>query len=249
MADLISIDRHEHAAVIRMTRTDKHNAFNRALSADVMRALDDLEADDNVHAAMLIGTGTAFCAGADMAEAVAAIDENGRNDGMAATIGRVLRFPRPIIACVNGAAYGGGALLAIACDIRIASDTAAFRFPGAAYGLVVGGSQLPRVIGPAKAKELLFTGRVVRAEEALAIGLVNAVVPVAEVEATATEMLLQIAANSPQALLGTKQAVDRATEVDEAQRVEADWNAGLRASPEHHARFKAAADRVAKRGD
>lgn len=248
MSDLVSITRDGHAGVIRMLRTDKHNAFNRALSAAVMAALDELEADDGTHAAVLLGSGSAFSAGADMSEAVAAIDENGRSDGMAATVVRAARFPKPLLACVNGAAYGGGALLAITCDIRIASEAAAFRFPGAAYGLVVGGSQLPRIVGAAFAKELLFTGRVVGAEEALRIGLVNHVVPADQVETATMEMARQVAANSPQALLGTKQAVDRATEVDDAIRVEADWNAGLRASPEHHERFRAAAERVARGG-
>ena len=107
---------------------------------------------------------------------------------MAATYAAVASFRKPLIAAINGICYGGGALVAINCDIRIASDTAAFRFPGAAYGLVVGGAQLPRIIGPAFAKDLLFTGRVVRAEEALRIGLVNTVVPFADVEAAAMEM-------------------------------------------------------------
>jgi enoyl-CoA hydratase len=248
MSDLVSITRDGHAAVIRMLRADKHNAFNRALSAAVMAALDELETDDSTHAAVLVGSGGAFCAGADMSEAVAAIAENGRNDGMAATVVRAARFPKPLLACVNGAAYGGGALLAITCDIRIASASAVFRFPGAAYGLVVGGSQLPRIVGAAFAKELLFTGRVVGAEEALRIGLVNHVVPADQVETATMEMARQIAANSPQALLGTKQAVDRATEVDDAAGVEAEWNAGLRVSKEHHERFRAAAERVARGG-
>jgi enoyl-CoA hydratase/carnithine racemase len=134
------------------------------------------------------------------------------------------------------------------CDIRIASDIAAFRFPGAVYGLVVAGAQLPRIVGPAHAKELLFTGRVVRAEEALRIGLVNHVVPLAEVEAASIAMAQQIAENSAPALIATKQVVDRATEIDEASAAEGEWNHGLRTTPEHHARFRAAADRVAKRG-
>jgi enoyl-CoA hydratase/carnithine racemase len=180
---------------------------------------------------------------------VTGIDSSGRSDGMATTIMRVAKFPKPILACINGAAYCGGALIAITCDIRIASDTAAFRFPGAVYGLVVGGSQLPRIIGTAKAKELLYTGRVVAADEALRIGLVNNVVPFAEVEAATMTLAQQIAANSLEALVATKRTVDRATEVDEAIRIEAESNSALRASPEHHARFRAAADRVAKRGD
>ena len=130
---------------------------------------------------------------------------------MAGVYGAVATFRKPLIACVNGIAYGGGALVSIMCDVRVASDNAAFRFPGAAYGLVVGGSQLPRLIGPAYAKELLFTARVVRAEEALRIGLVNAVVPHAEVFDAAMEMARLMAANSPATLVATKEVVDRAT--------------------------------------
>jgi enoyl-CoA hydratase/carnithine racemase len=248
MAEVIALERNGHVATLRLMRTDKHNAFNRALSAEVMAALDELEADSGAHAVILTGSRRAFCAGADMNEAVAAIEERGRNDGMAATIVRAGRFPKPLIAAVNGSAYGGGALLAIMCDIRIASDAAAFRFPGAAYGLVVGGSQLPRVVGPAYAKELLFSGRVVDATEALRIGLVNRVVAPADLERVTMELAQQIAANSPEAILATKEAVDRATEVDDGIRVEAEANAKLRGSAEHHERFRAAAERVAKRG-
>jgi enoyl-CoA hydratase/carnithine racemase len=249
MPDLVSSTRDGRVALVRFLRPEKHNAFNRALGDEVAAALDELEVDPDVHCVILTGSGTAFSAGADMTEAVTYIDSSGRSDGMAATIVRVARFPKPVLGCINGPAYGGGALLAITCDIRLASDTAAFRFPGAAYGLVVGGSQLPRIVGAPKAKELLFTGRVVGADEALRIGLVNDVVPADRVETATMEMAQQIAANSLEAILATKRTVDRATEVDEAIRVEAEANTALRASPEHHARFRAAADRVAKRGD
>jgi enoyl-CoA hydratase len=247
MPEPAQIDRDGVVAIIRMLRPEKHNAFNRELSGAVMGALEALAADEDVNVVVLTGSGTAFSAGADMTEAVAAIAENGRSDGMAQTIERALRFPKPLIACVNGFAYGGGALLATVCDIRIASETAAFRFPGAVYGLVVGGSQLPRVIGSAYAKELLFTGRVVHAEEALRIGLVNRIALSGDVEAETMEMARQIAANSPEALVATKEVVDRATNVDEGVRREIEWNRELRASPEHHARFRAAAERVASR--
>jgi enoyl-CoA hydratase len=167
---------------------------------------------------------------------------------MAHTYTAAASFRKPLIAAVNGICYGGGALVSILCDIRIASDDAAWRFPGAAYGLVVGGAQLPRIIGPAFAKDLLFTARVVKAEEALRIGLANAVYPrdrlMDEVMATAR----QIAQNSPPALIATKETVDRATEVDAGMAAEAAHNHDLRTSPEHHARFKAAAERVAARG-
>jgi enoyl-CoA hydratase/carnithine racemase len=247
MSELISVERAGGVGVVRMQRVDKHNAFNRVLSDAVTRALEALEADASVVAVVLTGTGTAFSAGADMSEAVAAIDDSGRSEGMGAAIARVARFPKPLIAAVNGICYGGGALLAISCDIRIASDNAAFRFPGAGYGLVVGGAQLPRIIGPAHAKELLYTGKVVQATEALRVGLVNHVVPQKELEATTMEMATQIATNSLEALIATKEVVDRATEADDGLGREAAWNAKLRQSPEHHARFRAAADRVTRR--
>ncbi len=248
MGELVETVRDGHVGIVRMQRAEKHNAFHRALSTAVSAAFDGMESDAEVHCVVLVGTGAAFSAGADMNEAVAAIEENGRSDGMGRCIERVARFPKPLIGCINGIAYGGGALLATTCDIRIASDDAAFRFPGAAYGLVVGGSQLPRIVGPAYAKELLFTGRVVRAEEALRIGLVNRVVPRQDVEAATMEVASMIAANSPLALIATKEVVDRASEADDAVAREVEWNRVLRASPEHHERFRAAAARVAARG-
>jgi enoyl-CoA hydratase/carnithine racemase len=246
MPGIISTEIDAHIGVVRMLRTDKHNAFNRELDAAVAAALGELDADPVVHVAILTGSGTAFSAGADMNEAVEAINGKGRTEGMAGTYAAVASFRKPLIAAINGVCYGGGALVAINCDIRIASDTAAFRFPGAAYGLVVGGAQLPRIIGPAFAKDLLFTGRVVRADEALRIGLVNAVVPFAGVEAAALEMAELIAANSAPALIATKETVDRATSIDEGVEREGAWNRTLRVSPEHHERFRAAAERVAK---
>ena len=108
MPEPVQIDRDGAVAVIRMFRPEKHNAFNRELSGAVMGALEALAAHEDVNVVVLTGSGTAFSAGADMTEAVAAIDENGRSDGMAQTIERALRFPKPLIACVNGFAYGGG---------------------------------------------------------------------------------------------------------------------------------------------
>jgi enoyl-CoA hydratase/carnithine racemase len=246
--DIVAAEISGQVGLVRMLRAEKHNAFNRELDAAVADALGAFDADPDVHCAVLTGTGHAFSAGADMTEAVAAIEGKGRSEGMARTYGAVASFRKPLIAAVNGLCYGGGALVAILCDIRIASDDAAFRFPGAAYGLVVGGAQLPRIVGPAYAKELLFTARVVRAEDALRMGLVNAVVPHERILDAAMEMAGEIAQNSPAALIATKHTVDRATQVDDGSSAEGKHNAELRTSPEHHARFKAAADRVSARG-
>jgi len=246
--EIISTEVANHVGLVRMLRAEKHNAFNRELDAAVADALAAFDEDADVHCAVITGTGHAFSAGADMTEAVASIEGKGRSEGMARTYGAVAGFRKPLIAAVNGICYGGGALVAILCDIRIASDDAAFRLPGAAYGLVVGGAQLPRIVGPAFAKELLFTAKVVKAEDALRVGLVNAVVPHERVLEAAMEMAREISLNSPAALIATKHTIDRATQVDDGSAAEGKHNTELRASPEHHARFKAAADRVAARG-
>lgn len=246
--EIISVEREGGVGIVTLRRPEKHNAFNRELDAAVGDALAELDADDGIACAILTGTGNAFSAGADMTEAVAAIDGKGRSEGMARAYAGVASFRKPLIAAVNGICYGGGALVAILCDIRIASENAAFRFPGAAYGLVVGGAQLPRLIGPAFAKDLLFTARVVKADEALRIGLVNTVVPEGQALDAALAMARQIAENSPPALIATKHTVDRATEIDAGSAAEGEHNAGLRQSPEHHERFRAAAARVAARG-
>lgn len=231
-------------AILRFNRPDKRNAFNYALSTAVIHALDELEGDDGVRCVILTGAGKAFSAGADMTEALEQIEGGGRGDGMAQAVIRVARFPKPVIAGVNGAAFGGGAALAIACDIRIASPVASFRFPGAVYGLVVGGSQLPRLIGPARAKELLFTARVVDATEAERIGLVNRVVPADRLESECIEMAALIASHSPDAVVWTKRVVDRATEVDAGVEAEIEANQRLRGSRDHVERFREATRRV-----
>lgn len=245
--DILAVEREAAVAVIRLQRPDKHNAFNRALDAALAGALAELDADPDLHVAVLTGSGSAFSAGADMGEAVGAIDGKGRSEGMFATYAAAASFRKPLIAAVNGICYGGGALLATLCDLRLASENAAFRFPGAVYGLVVGGAQLPRIVGPAVAKDLLFTGRVVRAEEAARIGLVNAVLAPEELEPAALELARTIAGNSLPALIATKETVDRATQVDAGLEREAAWNRELRTSPEHHERFRRAAERVGAR--
>lgn len=236
-----------HVAVIRLSRPEKHNAINARMSAELIRCLDALEADDDVRVLVLTGAGEkAFCAGADMAEAIAA--SPGARDAAAQAAYRLARVRKPLIAAVNGYAYGGGAVFAAACDIRVCSQNASFRFPGASYGLVVGASLLPRIVGAPMAKELLFTARPVDAPEALRIGLANRVVSLPDLEATVLEMARAIADNSPAAVLGSKEVVDLATDNRNAGRREAELNAGLRQTDEHRQRFRDAAQRVTGQG-
>jgi enoyl-CoA hydratase/carnithine racemase len=239
---------HGAVALVRLSREHKGNAFDAETSRAFVTLLDRLDADEGVRAVVLTGSGRAFSAGADMAESLTAAEGSGA-DGMARATMRVMGFTKPIVAAVNGYAHGGGALLAITCDMRIASPGASFRFPGAAYGLIVGGSQLPRIIGPGYAKELLLTGRVADAAESERIGLVNRVVPEEELEREALAVASDIAANDPEAVRATKLVVDRASEVDDGLRVELEENRRLHRSPEHRRRFRQAAERVAGAGE
>ncbi len=232
-------------AVVRLNRPEKHNAINRAMSTALAEIMAALDADDGVRAIVLTGAGErAFCAGADMSEGVAQLD--GRSEGHRAGdgIGAVGRSPKPVIAAINGFAYGGGALLAISTDIRLASPGARIRFVGASYGLVVGGSQLPRIVGPAHAKELLFTARAIDAAEAERIGLVNRVVAAETLVEEAVAMGNEIAANSPYAVAWSKKVIDAASEVDQGRQAEGEANRALRGSADHASRFRDAAGRI-----
>ena len=244
----VILERDAHVATIRLNRPDKHNAINGEMSAELIECLDALEADDGVRVIVLTGAGEkAFCAGADMAEAIGTAGDSRRDAAARAAI-RLLRVKKPTIAAVNGYAYGGGAVFAIHCDIRVCSDAAKFRFVGATYGLVVGASQLPRIVGPPVAKELIFTARVVDAEEAARIGLANRVVSHAELTSEVAKMAAAIAANSPTAVMASKEVIDVGTTIAEGGKREMEHNLALRQGDDHRERFRSAAERVIGQG-
>ncbi len=233
-------------AVVRLNRPEKRNAMNRALSARLAEIFDELDADESVLAIVLTGAGDrAFSAGADMNERMASFDsaegsQSPAVDGVAA----VARCRKPVIAAINGFAYGGGARLAITADIRLASSTARIRFVGASYGLVVGGTLLPWLVGPAVAKELLFTARIVEAEEAQRIGLVNHVYPPEQLMDEAIAMARLIASNSPPAVQWSKRVVDASTVIVEGLEAEVQANQATRHSEDHSSRFREATERL-----
>lgn len=140
--------------------------------------------------------------------------------------------------------YGAGAALAVNCDIRLASETATFRFPGAAYGLVVGAAGLPRIVGAARAKEIIFTARTFSAADALRWGFVSALYPPEDLLIAALELADTVAANSSPAVLAAKQVIDAATLSDVAVSGEARANAGLRGTGDQVSRFRTATKRV-----
>jgi enoyl-CoA hydratase len=162
-------------------------------------------------------------------------------------VARVAATPRPGIAAVKGDSYRGGAALAIACDIRLASENASFRLPGAEYGLVVAAATLPRLVGAARAKELIFSARRFDAADALAWGMVNAVYPPDELLPAALTLAATVAANSVAAVRASKRVIDAATLSESALALEAEINRTLRGSPEQVERFRDATRRVTGR--
>lgn len=209
------IDVVESSGVVRLTisRPKALNALNSAVLAELERLLCELEQRDDLRAVLITGAGEkSFVAGADITEMRDKTPEEARLFASQAlrTIKRLETLPVPVVALVNGFCLGGGCELALACDWAVASDNAVFGQPEVLLGVIpgFGGTQrLPRRVGPAMALDLVTTGRKIDAQEALRIGLVNRVMPQAELEAYADELTKQLAGNGPQAVRASKQAV------------------------------------------
>jgi enoyl-CoA hydratase/carnithine racemase len=250
MSEVLRTRREGAVALFELDRPERHHAINAALADALIAAFDAAEGDDAVRAIVLTGAGErAFCAGQDMLEAsgVEAGARDARVSSAMFAVARVERCALPVIAAINGYCFGGGAALAIACDIRLGASTASFRLPGAEYGLVVGAAALPRLVGAAKAKELIFTARRFEAAEALACGLLNAVHEPAALLPAALDMASAIARNSPRAVRESKRVIDQATLVETAAAAEQAINRELRGSDEQSARFRDATRRVTGR--
>jgi len=240
----VLVERRGGVGIATLNRPAKLNALNAQLTEELESALRELDADDSIGAIVLTGAGErAFSAGGDMQEQRAQL-ASGTIHSRRSTSAAARATRKPTIAAIRGYAFGGGALLAISCDIRIVGEDGRFKFHGAAYGQAPGGAALPRLVGTAKAKELLFTGDEVNAVEALRIGLANQVVPSGEVLETAVAMAGRIAANSPGAIQILKESIDLAQPIDQAQDHEDRLNAELRTSGDSATRFRAAAARI-----
>ena len=206
----VNVDIDEGIAVVTMNRPEALNAFNSEQLDLLGAAFHALGQDRAVRVVILTGAGDrAFAAGADIKEMVDLTTAGGMAFGRKgqALSSAVERLPQPVIAAVNGYAFGGGCELAIACDIRLASENARFAQPEVSLGIPPGwgGTQrLPRLIGPGLAAEMIYTGRHVHAEEALRIGLVNAVHPLDQLMVSAREMAAHIARNSPASVRAAK---------------------------------------------
>jgi enoyl-CoA hydratase len=228
--ELLTFDVADRIATVTVNRPDKLNALNDALMAELGRAIDEAVGREDVGGVLLTGAGRAFVAGADIAELAGqnAIEGKARAERGQRTFRRFETSPKPTIAAVNGFALGGGCELAMACHIRLASDAAKFGQPEVKLGIVpgYGGSQrLPRLVGKGRALQLLLTGEMIDAAEALRIGLVNRVVPAAELLPCARTMLATILAQGPRAVAQCIEAVDRGLDMglDDAIALEASY--------------------------
>ncbi|MBV9555274.1 MAG: enoyl-CoA hydratase/isomerase family protein [Alphaproteobacteria bacterium] len=203
----ILAERNDAVGLITLNRPEKLNALSYDLMREVDEALTEWEADDAIRAVIFTGAGDrAFSAGADIHEmADLSADELAARQTRRGEISwHIANYTKPTIGAINGLAYGGAALLSSSLDIRIGCDKTQFRFLAASYGRVNSSWSLPLLVGWPKAKELLFTGRVVAAEEAEKIGLLNAVVPAAKLVESAIEMAQTIAKNDPRMVQGLK---------------------------------------------
>lgn len=206
--------------IVTMNRPKALNALNAATMYELDRMVDQLAKDDEVQVVILTGSGDkAFVAGADITEMQSMSAVEGRNWGKLgqAVFNKLENLPKPVIAAVHGFALGGGNELAMACDIRIASDKAKFGQPEVSLGIppgFAGTQRLARLVGKGRAKELLFTGDMIDAAEAYRIGLVNKVVSQEELMEAAKAMAKKIMSRAPIAVQLCKAAVNEGLDVD-----------------------------------
>jgi len=247
---LVLEERRGNVVLLTLNRPERHHALSAALNAALDDAFSRAADDADVACVILTGAGDkAFCAGGDMLE-MSGVEENAavaRSRGAGGLFGVIAKAPQPVIAAVNGYCFGGGARMAIGCDIRIASTNASFRLPGAEYGLVVAAASLPRLVGAARAKELIFTARRFDAQEAFDYGLVTSLHQPGELMEAAWAMGQTIAGMSRSSVQESKRVIDTATLSDDARHMEDDANRRLRGSPEQVARFRDATKRVTGR--
>lgn len=201
-----------HTGLITLNKAQDLNALNGAFIQEINKALDQVERDKDVYALVITGTGKAFVAGADIGEMYEK-DKAAIMEWSALGSGLNLRLESmniPVIAAINGYALGGGLELALACDIRLASQRAKMGLPETSLGVIcgAGGTQrLPRIIGEGMAKEMIFTAAVIDAETALEIGMVNRAVPAEDLMETAFQMADAIGRNGPIAVQAAKKAI------------------------------------------
>jgi enoyl-CoA hydratase/carnithine racemase len=218
MPEYVSVEVVDAVATLLLQRPPM-NALCLQMQREIKEVAEDLSSRADVGAVVLFGGPKVFAAGADIKEmgGMSYQDMLRASVGLQDAFSAVARIPQPTIAAVTGYALGGGCELALCCDFRIVADDAKLGQPEIQLGVIpgAGGTQrLPRLVGISRAKELIFTGRHVDADEALAIGLANRVVPADRTYATAMELATRLAGGPALALRAAKEAIDRGVETD-----------------------------------
>jgi enoyl-CoA hydratase/carnithine racemase len=224
----ILTERVDKVATITLNRPEKLNAMSYELAAELDEELTLVESDDEVRCVILTGAGPrAFSAGGDIMQMVKSTPEEmaARTEKRREMNWHLATFTKPIIGAINGIAYGAGAQLTTMLDIRIGCEHTEIQFLAAKYGRANSTWSLPLVVGMPKAKELLYTGRPVRAEEAERIGLLNQVVPSAQLRDAAIAMAKQISENDPRMVQGIKRLLDDGVGTLWRERFDAEQNA------------------------
>jgi len=218
MSDFVNVQVADGVATIRLDRPPM-NAISVQVQAELRAAAATVSSTPAIRAAVLYGGEKVFAAGADIKEmqAMSYVDMVERSVPLQSSISAVAQIRKPTVAAVTGYALGGGCELALACDFRVAGENAKLGQPEILLGVIpgAGGTQrLARLVGPAKAKDIVFSGRFVPADEALTIGLVDKVVPADEVYATAVAWMRTFVGGPAYALRAAKEAIDRGLESD-----------------------------------
>lgn len=216
--EFVRLEVSDGVGTIRLDRP-KMNALNRQVQEEIRAAAEEATSRSDVRAVVVYGGEKVFAAGADIKEMadMSHTDMVDRSGGLQSAITAVAKIPKPVVAAVTGYALGGGCELALCADVRIAADNATLGQPEILLGIIpgAGGTQrLSRLVGPSKAKDLIFTGRFVKADEALTIGLVDRLVPAEQVYDEALAWARQFTGAAAYALRAAKEAVDRGLEVD-----------------------------------
>jgi len=218
MAEFVRLEVTDGVGTIRLDRP-KMNALNVQVQEEIRAAAAEATSRDDVKAVVVYGGGRVFAAGADIKEMaeMSYVDMVQRSGALQSAFTAVTRIPKPVVAAVTGYALGGGCELALCADVRFAAEDAVLGQPEILLGIIpgAGGTQrLTRLVGPSRAKDIIFTGRFVQADEALAIGLVDRVVPADRVYAEAVEWASRFTHAATYALRAAKESIDAGIEVD-----------------------------------
>lgn len=239
MGEFVSVDIADRVATIRLHRPPM-NAISRQVQEELRDAAGQVGGDDAVRAVVVYGGEKVFAAGADVKEFASMTHAQMMRDAerIGSSIDAVARIPKPVVAAVTGYALGGGCELALAADFRVSAEDAKWGQPEILLGIIpgMGGTQrLPRLVGRARAKELIYSGRMIDAGESLGIGLVDVVVPAEDVYSTAVEMVASYTRGPALALRAAKAAIEAGLDTD--------LGSGLRLESQLFASVFATADR------